>query len=96
MDTLAIADREAKQEAAHAGLQRASREVGGRARRRDRRPRGVAGRAVAAVPAAGAGEPPKRNVWWRFLAAAFVVVAVDGGRDLDRVPALPHGHRQAH
>ena len=34
----------------------------------------VAG-AVASLPDEGAGEAPKRNVWWRFLAASFVIVA---------------------
>jgi LCP family protein required for cell wall assembly len=74
VDTLAIAEREAKQEAAHAGLRaRAEKAAAGRTTSTGAQA-SVAG-AVAAVPAAGAGEPPKRNVGWRFFAAAFVVVA---------------------
>ncbi len=73
-DTLAVADREAAEEAAHAGLRaRAEKTAAERV--------GVTGaqasvaKAVAAAPAAGAGEPPKRAIGWRFIAAAFVVVA---------------------
>ncbi len=74
VDTLAIAEREAKQEAAHAGLRaRAEKAAAGRTTSTGAQA-SVAG-AVAAVPAGGAGEPPKRNVGWRFFAAAFVVVA---------------------
>ena len=73
-DTLAIADREAAEEAAHAGLRaRAQKTAAERV--------GVTGaqasvaKAVAAAPAAEAGEPPKRTIGWRFIAASFVVVA---------------------
>ncbi len=74
VDTLAIADREAKQEAAHAGLRaRAEKSAAGRVAETGAK-EAVAG-AVAALPESGAGEPPKRNVWWRFLAASFVIIA---------------------
>ena len=74
VDTLAIADREAKQEAAHAGLRaRAEKSAAERVAATGAQ-EAVAG-AVAALPESGAGEPPKRNVWWRFLAASFVIVA---------------------
>lgn len=70
-DTLARADLEAQQEAAHAGLRaRAEHAASGRDTGL-----GSAVASVAAAPARGAGDPPKRNVWWRFVAASFVIVA---------------------
>ena len=73
VDTLAIAEREAKQEAAHAGL-RARAEKSAAERVTATGAQASLAGAVAAVPAAGAGEPPKRSLSWRFVAAAFVVV----------------------
>ncbi len=78
VDTLAITAQEAKQEAAHAGLRaRAEKSAAGRVTSTGAQA-AVAG-AVAALPGSGAGEPPKRNVWWRFLAASFVIVASTAG-----------------
>ena len=74
VDTLAVAEREAEQEAALAGLKaRAMHSAAGRVAAGGAQV-AVAG-AVASLPESGAGEPPKRNVWWRFVAASFVVVA---------------------
>ncbi len=75
-DTLAIADREAAAEAAkaaaHAGLAaRAEKQAA------QRSPASSTQAAAPAVPqpsGEGVGEPPKRTVWWRFVAATFVIV----------------------
>ena len=74
VDTLAIADREAEQEAAHAGLKARAEKTAAHRVATSGAQAAVAG-AVASLPDEGAGEPPRRNVWWRFLAASFVVVA---------------------
>ena len=74
MDTLAISDREAEQEAAHAGLKARAEKTAAHRVATSGAQAAVAG-AVASLPDEGAGEAPKRNVWWRFLAASFVVVA---------------------
>ena len=74
VDTLAVSDQEAKQEAAHAGL-RARADKSAAHRVAGTGAQAAVASAVAAAPTAGAGEPPKRNVWWRFLAASFVVIA---------------------
>ena len=77
-DTLALAGREAAaeaaREAAHAGLAaRTQKQVS------QRSPASVTQSTVTAAVAKpavdGAGEPPKRTVWWRFVAASFVIVA---------------------
>ncbi|MDQ3571623.1 MAG: LCP family protein [Actinomycetota bacterium] len=65
---------EAAKAAAHAGLAaRAQKQAS------QRSPASVTQSAVAAAVAKpavdGAGEPPKRTVWWRFVAASFVIVA---------------------
>jgi polyisoprenyl-teichoic acid--peptidoglycan teichoic acid transferase len=74
VDTLALVDREAEQEAAHAGLKaRAQKSATARVATSDAQA-AVAG-AVATLPDEGAGAPPRRNVWWRFLAGSFVVIA---------------------
>ena len=74
VDTLAISDREAEQEAAHAGLKARAEKTAAHRVATSGAQAAVAG-AVASLPDEGAGEAPKRNVWWRFLAASFVVVA---------------------
>jgi polyisoprenyl-teichoic acid--peptidoglycan teichoic acid transferase len=73
-DTLAIADREAEQEAAHKGLKERA-EKSATERVSSTGAQAAVAAAVATPPANGAGDPPKRNVWWRFLAASFVIVA---------------------
>ena len=73
-DTLAIADREAEQEAAHAGLRARAEKTAAERVVSTGAQAAVAG-AVAKLPEAGAGDPPKRTHWWRFLAASFVIVA---------------------
>jgi polyisoprenyl-teichoic acid--peptidoglycan teichoic acid transferase len=74
VDTLALVDREAEQEAAHAGLKaRAQKSATARVATSDAQA-AVAG-AVATLPDEGAGAAPRRNVWWRFLAGSFVVIA---------------------
>ena len=93
VDTLAISDREAEQEAAHAGLKARAEKTAAHRVATSGAQAAVAG-AVASLPDEGAGEAPKRNVWWRFLAASFVVVASTAAAHCDRVPALPHRHRQ--
>ena len=93
VDTLAISDREAEQEAAHAGLKARAEKTAAHRVATSGAQAAVAG-AVASLPDEGAGEAPKRNVWWRFLAASFVVVASTAAATLDRVPALPDRHRQ--
>ena len=74
VDTLAIADRESERDAAHAGL-RARAEKSAAQRVTTTGAQAAVAGAVAAVPAGDAGEPPKRSIWWRFLAASFVIVA---------------------
>ena len=74
VDTVAVSDREAAEEAAHAGLK--ARTAASVAKRGITTGSGEAV-AVAPVPAAvgAAGEPPKPRLWLRFLTGAFVIVA---------------------
>jgi polyisoprenyl-teichoic acid--peptidoglycan teichoic acid transferase len=74
VDTLAVADREEEQEAAHAGLRARAEKTAAERVVSTGAQAAVAG-AVAKLPETGAGEPPKRTTWWRFLAASFVIVA---------------------
>ncbi len=73
-DTLAIADREAEQEAAHEGLRARAEQTAAQRVVSPGAQAAVAG-AVAKLPETGAGDPPKRTHWWRFLAASFVIIA---------------------
>lgn len=77
-DTLAIADREAAQEAAHAGLAaRAEKSAASRGITTGSQPVAPIAAKVAAVgngDANGAGPPPQRRMWWRFAAASLVIV----------------------
>ena len=73
-DTLTVADREAAQEAAHAGLRaRAAGEATSAPPPRAAVPRPPA-TVVAAANGSGAGDPPKRTMWWRFAAASAVII----------------------
>ena len=72
-DTLVAADREAEQEAAHAGL-KARAEKTAAERVGVTGVRTALGEAAAAGPA-GTGDPPKRTMGWRFVAAAVLTVA---------------------
>lgn len=78
-DTIRLSDREAAEEAAHAGL-RARTEESTTARgvttgsHHVTGPPPVAHSAPLAAAGDGAGEPPKRTVWWRFFAGSLVVV----------------------
>jgi polyisoprenyl-teichoic acid--peptidoglycan teichoic acid transferase len=114
-DTLALAEREAAREAAHAGLRaRTEQEAAKRGVTTGAHtsapavpapaPAAPAPAAPAALPA-DAGEPPKRGMWWRFLAAAVVIVCsvatatslafllflTDIGRDLQGDDAFARG-----
>ena len=83
-DTLAIADREAAEEAAYAGLKaRTEHEQvkrGATTGSQTPAPAVPAPAPATAPPAAPAavpgdvGEPPKRGTWWRFLAGAVVII----------------------
>ncbi len=78
-DTLAISDEEAAREAAHAGLR--ARTATEAARRGLTVPTGeavvppVASVATASTQGDGTGDAPPARVWWRFVAATFVIIA---------------------